>query len=254
MIGESIDGAFSIDLSADGPHALIAGTTGSGKSELLQTLVASLAVANRPDEMNFVLVDYKGGAAFKDCVDLPHTVGMVTDLDSHLVERALESLGAELRRREHLLAGAGRERPPRLPRPARQAHGPARDPAPGDRHRRVRVTGPRAAGLRAGLVNIAQRGRSLGIHLVLATQRPSGVVSPEIRANTNLRIALRVTDASRARTSSTRRMPPASASRTPGRAYVRLGASSLVAVPGGKGRGRRPGATVDVAPSRSSAP
>ncbi|MDK6900640.1 FtsK/SpoIIIE domain-containing protein, partial [Streptococcus agalactiae] len=73
-----MDGAFGLDISKDGPHGLIAGTTGSGKSELLQSLVASLAVANTPNALNFVLVDYKGGAAFKDCVHLPHTVGMVT--------------------------------------------------------------------------------------------------------------------------------------------------------------------------------
>ena len=107
MIGESYDGPFGIDISKDGPHGLIAGTTGSGKSELLQTIVASLAVANRPDEMTFVLVDYKGGSAFAECVRLPHTVGMVTDLDPHLVERALVSLSAELTRREHILAAAG---------------------------------------------------------------------------------------------------------------------------------------------------
>ncbi|MGH3171613.1 MAG: FtsK/SpoIIIE domain-containing protein, partial [Trebonia sp.] len=107
VIGESYDGSFGIDIRRDGPHGLIAGTTGSGKSELLQSIVASLAVANRPDEMTFVLVDYKGGSAFADCVQLPHTVGMVTDLDTHLVERALVSLSAELTRREHILAGAG---------------------------------------------------------------------------------------------------------------------------------------------------
>ena len=82
-----------VDLAHDGPHGLVAGTTGSGKSELLQTLIASLAVANRPSVMNFVLVDYKGGSAFKECALLPHTVGMVTDLDGHLTERALASLG-----------------------------------------------------------------------------------------------------------------------------------------------------------------
>jgi S-DNA-T family DNA segregation ATPase FtsK/SpoIIIE len=107
LVGLSMDGPFALDLRRDGPHALIAGTTGAGKSELLQTLVASLAVANRPDAMTFVLVDYKGGSAFKDCEHLPHTVGMVTDLDTHLVERALTSLGAELHRREHILAAAG---------------------------------------------------------------------------------------------------------------------------------------------------
>ena len=105
-MGESYDGPFGIDIRRDGPHGLVAGTTGSGKSELLQTIVASLAVANRPDAMTFVLVDYKGGSAFKDCVELPHTVGMVTDLDAHLVERALVSLTAELTRREHILAAA----------------------------------------------------------------------------------------------------------------------------------------------------
>ncbi|WP_033346762.1 FtsK/SpoIIIE domain-containing protein, partial [Catenuloplanes japonicus] len=107
VLGIGLDGRFAIDLVRDGPHALIAGTTGAGKSELLQTLVATLAVANRPDEMTFVLVDYKGGSAFAECEQLPHTVGMVTDLDTHLVGRALTSLGAELRRREHVLAAAG---------------------------------------------------------------------------------------------------------------------------------------------------
>lgn len=242
VVGESIDGAFSIDLSADGPHALIAGTTGSGKSELLQTLVASLAVANRPDEMNFVLVDYKGGAAFKDCVDLPHTVGMVTDLDSHLVERALESLGTELRRREHLLAVAGaKDLPDYLDLRARR---PELTAIP-----RLAIVIDEFASLARelpdfvrGLVSIAQRGRSLGIHLVLATQRPSGVVSPEIRANTNLRIALRVTDASES--SDVIDAPDAAriSKATPGRAYVRLGASSLVPFQAGRVGGRRPGA------------
>lgn len=92
VIGEDAEGAFVLDVRADGPHALIAGTTGSGKSELLQTLIASLCVGNTPEAMTFVLVDYKGGAAFKDCARLPHTVGMVTDLDGHLTSRALESL------------------------------------------------------------------------------------------------------------------------------------------------------------------
>ena len=107
-LGVGTDGEpFVVDLAADGPHVLVAGTTGAGKSELLQTLVAGLAVGNRPDEMSFVLIDYKGGAAFRDCAELPHTVGMVTDLDGHLTERALAIPGAELRRREAVLAGAG---------------------------------------------------------------------------------------------------------------------------------------------------
>ena len=144
----ALDGPFRIDVRADGPHGLIAGTTGSGKSELLQTIIASLAVGNRPDEFNFVLIDYKGGAAFMDCQHLPHTVGMVTDLDGHLTTRALESLGAELRRREHQLADADGEGHRGLPRGA-----PARrraDAAPAHHHRRVRRPRGRAARLRHG--------------------------------------------------------------------------------------------------------
>ena len=246
VVGESYDGPFGVDLRKDGPHGLIAGTTGSGKSELLQTIVASLAVANRPDEMVFVLVDYKGGSAFKDCVQLPHTVGMVTDLDPHQVERALVSLSAELTRRERTLAAAGakdiedyqilldRER-----RGGQQRYMPI--------PRLLIVIDEFASMTRdlpdfvTGLVNIAQRGRSLGIHLILATQRPSGVVSADIRANTNLRIALRVTDP--AESADVIDAPDAAriAKSTPGRAYVRLGHASLIPFQAGRVGGRRRG-------------
>src|SRR5690606_3725288 len=107
VVGANADGEFAVDISRDGPHALVAGTTGSGKSEFLQTLVVSLALANRPDALNFVLVDYKGGSAFADCERLPHTVGMVTNLDARETERALASLEAELKRRERVLRDMG---------------------------------------------------------------------------------------------------------------------------------------------------
>lgn len=242
VIGESYDGPFGIDMRKDGPHGLIAGTTGSGKSELLQTIVAALAVANTPENMTFVLVDYKGGSAFKDCVKLPHTVGMVTDLDAHLVERALESLGAELKRREHILADADAKDIEDYQDLVR------RDPSHAPVPRLLIVIDEFASMVRdlpdfvTGLVNIAQRGRSLGIHLLLATQRPSGVVSPEIRANTNLRIALRVTDGGES--TDVIDSPEAGhiSKNTPGRAYVRLGHASLVPFQSGRVGGRRPGA------------
>lgn len=241
-IGEGLDGDFALDLSKDGPHGLIAGMTGSGKTELLQTIIASLAIANRPDQMNFVLVDYKGDAAFSDCVDLPHTVGKVNDLDPHLVVRALESLQAELTVRKNMLAAAGVkdiEDYQRL-----QAREPQRAPMP----RLLLVIDEFAQMIKdlpdfvKGLVGIAQVGRSLGVHLLLATQRPSGSVSPEIRANTNLRISLRVADA--ADSSDVLNSPEAAAipKSSPGRGFARLGAGSLLSFQAGRVGGRRPGA------------
>ena len=249
VLGVGLDGPFSLDLRTDGPHGLIAGMTGSGKTELLQTMIASLAVANRPDAINFVLVDYKGDSAFKDCVKLPHTVGKVNDLDPHLVVRALESLKAELKYREHFLAEAGTKDIEDYQ--ALQAKEPDRPPLPRlmlviDEFAQLSKDLPNFV---SGLVSIAQLGRSLGIHLLLATQRPSGVVSAEIRANTNMRIALRVADAA----DSTDVLDTQEASRiaksTPGRAYARLGAGALQAFQSGRVGGRRPGAVaVDLPP------
>jgi S-DNA-T family DNA segregation ATPase FtsK/SpoIIIE len=241
IVGISLDGEFVIDIRRDGPHGLIAGTTGSGKSELLQTIIASLAVANRPDAMNFVLVDYKGGSAFAECAKLPHTVGMVTDLDESLVTRALDSLGAELKRREHLLAAAG------VPNLESYDDARRRDDTLQAVPRLLIVIDEFASLVRelpefvTGLVSIAQRGRSLGIHLILATQRPSGVVSAEIRANTDLRIALRVTDAGES--SDIIDAPDAAriAKSTPGRAYVRLGHAALLPFQAARVGGRRLG-------------
>ncbi|SNR89338.1 DNA segregation ATPase FtsK/SpoIIIE, S-DNA-T family [Geodermatophilus saharensis] len=186
-LGRGNDGVVTVDLCRDGPHALVAGTTGSGKSELLQTLVAGLALAHPPDRCAFLLVDYKGGAAFAEAAALPHTVGLVTDLDAAATRRALRSLTAELTRREALLAAAGVSDVGALPDDADLA--------------RLVIVVDEFAGLAeelpeflSGLVGIAQRGRSLGVHLVLATQRPGGVVSPEIRANCSLRVCLRTTD------------------------------------------------------------
>ncbi|MGK5730637.1 FtsK/SpoIIIE domain-containing protein [Streptomyces sp. URMC 124] len=239
-IGLAADGPFVLDIRRDGPHALVAGTTGAGKSELLQTLIASLAVANRPDALNFVLIDYKGGSAFMDCARLPHTVGMVSDLDAHLTERALASLAAELKRREEILFDTGTKDIEDYN--DTRALRPELEPMP----RLVLVIDEFASLVAelpdfiAGLVDIARRGRSLGVHLVLATQRPAGVVSADIRANTNLRIALRVTDASESLDVIDAPDAGAISKATPGRAYVRSGAQSLVGVQSARIGGRRP--------------
>jgi S-DNA-T family DNA segregation ATPase FtsK/SpoIIIE len=227
-LGAGTDGPFVVDLARDGPHALVAGTTGAGKSELLQTLVAALAVSNPPDELTFVLVDYKGGAAFGPCASLPHTVGVVTDLDGALVERALVSLRAELRRRETLLAEAG-------------AVGIDAYRQAGGRLARLVLVVDEFASLAdelpdfvAGLVDIAQRGRSLGVHLVLATQRPEGVVSADIRANTNLRICLAVTRDAESRDVIDAPDAARISRGTPGRGHARTGHSELHAFQAGR--------------------
>jgi len=221
----SEDGPFTLDLVLDGPHGLIAGTTGSGKSELLRSLVAALAASHDPARLNFVLIDYKGGSAFAECAELPHTVGMVTDLDEQLGARALRSLEAELRYRERVL---GEYRAGDLIA-YQQLKAPALP--------RLLVIIDEFATLAAelpdfvaSLVGIAQRGRSLGVHLLLATQRPSGAVNENIRANANLRICLRVQTP---QDSSDVIDSPAAAkiARTqPGRAQVRLGPSELVPI------------------------
>jgi S-DNA-T family DNA segregation ATPase FtsK/SpoIIIE len=223
------DGPFAVDLVADGPHGLIAGTTGAGKSELLRSFVAALVAAHPPERVNFVLIDYKGGSAFAQCGALPHTVGLVTDLDEQLGERALQSLEAELRGRERLLRGHASADLAEYERVV--AEGRA-DPLP-----RLLVIIDEFATLASelpdfitALVGVAQRGRSLGVHLLLATQRPSGAVNENIRANTNLRICLRVQAAA---DSADVIDDPAAAlipRDQPGRAYVRLGPGELVPI------------------------
>ncbi|QQD77180.1 FHA domain-containing protein [Curtobacterium sp. YC1] len=190
VVGQGPSEPLALDLRAHGPHALVGGTTGSGKSEFLQTWIMGMAAEYSPDRVTFLLVDYKGGAAFAECVGLPHTVGLVTDLNQHLVRRALTSLRAELRYREHLLNERGAKDLVTLEQRGDQAAPPA-----------LVIVIDEFAALASeipefidGVIDVAQRGRSLGLHLVMATQRPSGVIKDSLRANTNLRIALRVAD------------------------------------------------------------
>ena len=184
-LGLTASGPLVVDLVADGPHGLVAGTTGSGKSELLRSLIVGLAASYRPDFLQFLLIDFKGGGAFDACTELPHVSSVLTDLDAGLAQRALTGLRAEVQRRELVLRSQDVSDIVALPT--------------GVMLPRLVMVVDEFATLAAelpnfvdSLVDVAQRGRSLGIHLVLATQRPSGVVDHKIRANTALRVALRV--------------------------------------------------------------
>ncbi|MFE6963659.1 FtsK/SpoIIIE domain-containing protein [Agromyces sp. NPDC057679] len=184
-VGASSAGPLVLDLVEHGPHALVAGTTGSGKSEFLLAWLAALARAYPPSLVSFLLVDFKGGAAFEPIRSLPHAVGVVTDLDEAEALRAVESLRAELRHREAVLAGVGardlRELGEEVPL--------ARLVIVVDEFQAMIERFPELGGV---IADIAARGRSLGVHLVLASQRPNGVVREQVTANCAIRVSLRV--------------------------------------------------------------
>ena len=183
VFATSAAGTIEVDLVKDGPHSIVGGTTGSGKSELLLSWVLAMAKSWPPSRVNFLLIDFKGGSAFSPVADLPHVVGIVTDLDNRQASRALVSLRAELRYRERALAEAG----------ARSI-----DESNGALPRLVIVVDEFAAmasdfpELHELFIDLASRGRSLGMHLILCTQRPTGVIRDSVLANSALRLSLRV--------------------------------------------------------------
>ena len=176
---------LTLDLNRQGPHALVAGTTGSGKSVLLQSWCLALASMNGPEHLNFVILDFKGGSAFRKLERLPHTVGSVCDLDLAHAVRALRALEAELTRREQLSAAVRASDirdmvnpPPRLIVVIDEFHA-LKDQLPDYVNR---------------LVRIASLGRSLGMYLIACTQNPMGQVSADMKANMSVSICLRVRD------------------------------------------------------------
>ena len=180
-----------LDLVRHGPHALLVGMTGSGKTEFLLTWLVSLAETHTPEELNILLLDYKGGVGLGRLSGLPHVVGLVSDLSPAVADRVLVSLRAEVRTREQVLAEHG-------------AHDVA-VLAPGvlprlvvviDEYRALLDSTPEAA---AVFADLASRGRALGIHLVLSTQQLGGL-SESILANCALRVCFRMTAAHDSRT------------------------------------------------------
>ncbi len=229
VVGTTLDeNPLVLGFRSDGVHGVVGGTTGSGKSEFLQTLLVSLALTHRPDQLNFFLIDFKGGATFAALSDLPHVAGVVTDLekDATLANRAFTSLEAEMARRKAILDRArvpGLIEYERLPEAASK-------PLPAllvviDEFALLVRQQPE---VKERLDLVATQGRSLGVHLLLATQSPANVITPSIRSNTQVWIGLRVVDDSE----STELLGHRDAARIPtdrpGRGFVRFGGSQTI--------------------------
>lgn len=195
-IGRSLAGTELFDFSHDGPHLLVGGTTGSGKSEFLRTLVGSLAAAHSPADLQFLFVDFKGGAGLGTLQKIPHTTSLVTDLNGHSMERTLTSLRAEIHLREERLNLAQASDSDEY-RAGFVAAAPSAGNFAGMAHLIIvidefRVLVDQFPEAMAELMRIAAVGRSLGIHLVMATQRPQGAINADIRANVTSSVCLRV--------------------------------------------------------------
>ena len=181
----------------DGSHAMVGGTTGTGKTRFLHTLVTLLATHHHPHDVNFVLIDYKGGDLLRGLDGLPHVVGTLANLEKEsaqavLVERLFACLEAELRRRRNLLGGDNINEYQR-----EHLQGKRPEPVPHlfviiDEFAEMIRNSPDRAAMTKRLLSIGATGRSLGVHLVLATQDPSGVVNDELRNNINVRLCLRM--------------------------------------------------------------
>ena len=177
-----------------GPHGLVAGTTGSGKSEILQTYILSLAVNFSPEDVGFFIIDFKGGGMANLFSDLPHLVGQISNLSGNQVSRAMISIESEIKRRQRIFEWNGVNNI-NLYTLLYKSH-EAKVPMPHlfiiiDEFAELRREEPE---FMQYLISVAQIGRSLGVHLILATQKPSGTVDDNIWANSKFRLCLRVQD------------------------------------------------------------
>ncbi|MBE5938949.1 MAG: type VII secretion protein EssC [Lachnospiraceae bacterium] len=230
---DELGGLFKLDLHEKfhGPHGLVAGMTGSGKSEFIITYILSLALNYHPDEVAFILIDYKGGGMAKAFEKLPHIAGIITNLDGNAIKRSLISIESELKRRQEIFAVTSKQtgisnidiyKYQKLRREGR-----VKEPLQhlfiiSDEFAELKAQQPE---FMAQLISAARIGRSLGIHLILATQKPNGVVDDQIWSNSKFRVCLKVQD--RADSMDMINRADAAEITTTGRFYLQVGYNEL---------------------------
>ncbi|MFV0551404.1 MAG: type VII secretion protein EssC [Anaerorhabdus sp.] len=210
---------------AHGPHGLVAGTTGSGKSEILQTIILSLAVNFHPYEVGFLLIDYKGGGMANLFNDLPHLLGTITNLDGSDSLRALASIKSELARRQEIFRDSGVNNINQYSKLFKAKE--VTKPLPhlfiiSDEFAELKKEQPE---FMDELISTTRIGRSLGVHLILATQKPTGVVNDQIWSNSKFKLALKVQDASDS--NEILKTPDAARITHPGRSYLQVGNNEI---------------------------
>lgn len=208
-----------------GPHGLVAGTTGSGKSEILQSYILSMATLFHPYEVGFVIIDFKGGGMVNQFKNLPHLVGAITNIDGREIDRSLLSIKAELRKRQELFAAANVNHIDAYIKLFKK--GEVQVPLPHlilivDEFAELKMDQP---DFMKELISAARIGRSLGVHLILATQKPSGVVDAQIWSNSKFKLCLKVQN--KEDSNEVLKTPLAAEIKEPGRAYLQVGNNEI---------------------------
>lgn len=226
-LGVSKSGIVELDLhdKAHGPHGLVAGTTGSGKSEILQTYILAMSTLFHPYEVAFVIIDFKGGGMVNQFKDLPHLLGAITNIDGKEINRSLKSIKAELQKRQRLFADADVNHIDKYIR--KYKSGEVRIPLPHliiivDEFAELKAEQPE---FMKELISAARIGRSLGVHLILATQKPSGQVNEQIWSNSRFKLCLKVQ--SQEDSNEVIKSPLAAEIKEPGRAYLQVGNNEI---------------------------